>query len=277
MADVCLFVSTMLFYKSLYRFPKSSDYVSTLNKLFRPTSTASRHFDSKSTSELFKIRKRLFLEVYNDNISRDCSVIHVAGTKGKGSTVEYISSALINSGENVGVFTSPHLHTARERIKFGRRLISKEDMVHFGNISLTLMQKFTSAVFFDVLLTTALLYFGRKEVNYLVMESGIGGRYDSTNFVEAPVACVICSISLDHQGTLGETIEEIAWQKAGIIKRGSHVFTPSTQKPGVLEVFRKQCQAMEATLHVVDVDRFVVASRDLCNCLSSANKSILCA
>lgn len=87
------------------------------------------------------------------------------------------------------------------------------------------------------------------------MESGIGGRYDSTNFVESPAACVICSISLDHQGTLGETIQEIAWQKAGIIKNRSHVFTPSTQKPEVLEVFRKQCEAMQAVLHVVPVNR----------------------
>ncbi len=256
MSGLFFFFTSMIIYKRLIRKEsKITDYGATLKMLFQPSRLASRHIENKTTQEMFEIRKRLFRSIYEDNVSENCSVIHVAGTKGKGSTVEYISSGLIRSNKKVGIFTSPHLHTARERIKLGRDLISKDDMIHFGGISLRLMKDFSAAVFFDVLLTTALLYFGRKEVEYLVMESGIGGRFDSTNFVESPAACVICSISLDHQGTLGDTIQEIAWQKAGIIKDSSHVFTPSTQRPEVLEVFRRQCEAKQATLHVVSVNK----------------------
>lgn len=99
------------------------------------------------------------------------------------------------------------------------------------------------------------MHFGNKKTDWLVLESGIGGRYDSTNFFDNPSACVITSISLDHQALLGESLEQIAWQKAGIIKPKSHVFTPNTQKESVLEVFRKECRKMDATLHEVDICR----------------------
>ncbi len=234
-----------------------SDYVATLTKMFQPIKLQSRHNEKKSTTqEIFLSRRNFFRKLYNKNVSLRCRVIHVAGTKGKGSTVEYISSCLIANNKRVGVFTSPHLHTARERIRFGRELISQAEMVQFGSKSLELLKNCSFSVFFDLLLATALQFFGERNCEYIVFESGIGGRFDSTNFLEAPVACVICSISLDHQSTLGNTIEEIAWQKAGIVKRNSHVFTPSTQRPSVLEVFRKQCDALDATLHVVPVDRW---------------------
>jgi folylpolyglutamate synthase/dihydropteroate synthase len=90
------------------------------------------------------------------------------------------------------------------------------------------------------------------------VETGIGGRYDSTNFVESPAVSVITSISLDHQAMLGNTIAEIAWQKAGIIKNNGHVFTAATQDPRALEVFRQECEEKNATLHVVPVSRYCI-------------------
>lgn len=128
-------------------------------------------------------------------------------------------------------------------------------MIRLGNEVLEALSPQPWVVFFDLLLALAIKYFNEKNVRYMVLESGIGGRYDTTNFVDSPAACVITSISLDHQQLLGDTIEEIAYQKAGIIKQNAHVFTPATQAPSVLEVFRKECVKMEATLHEVPVGR----------------------
>jgi dihydrofolate synthase/folylpolyglutamate synthase len=146
------------------------------------------------------------------------------------------------------------LHTARERIKFNRNLITKKELVKFGNNAINLLQNFNWTVFFDILLATSILFFNEKKTNYIILESGIGGRFDSTNFIDSPVACVITSISLDHQAILGDNVEKIAWQKAGIIKKNSHVFTPNSQQQVVLNVIQQQCDAVGAILHVVDVD-----------------------
>lgn len=147
------------------------------------------------------------------------------------------------------------MHTARERVRIGREMISQADMVRLGQDSIDFLSEQSWTVFFDLLLALSLKYFSEKGVEYMVLESGIGGRYDTTNFIENPAACVITSISLDHQQLLGDTIEEIAWQKAGIIKPNSHVFTPATQEPSVLKVFRDQCSSVQATLHEVPVGR----------------------
>ena len=240
---------------------RANIYRQMLGKLFQPASKVISRHDNKvlSTEEAFELRKNFFSTLYqSNNLQHSCKVIHVAGTKGKGSTVEYISSALTASNAKVGVFTSPHLHTARERIKVDKDLISIEKMVEYANKAVEALKNSDQsvwAVFFDYFLMMAIQHFGEQKVNYIVLECGIGGRYDSTNFIDAPSACIITSISLDHQSVLGETIEEIAWQKAGIIKRNSHVFTPNTQLPSVIEVFKDQCEKLNARLHVVPVSR----------------------
>ena len=235
------------------------DYASVLSLLFKPIKLPSRHSTSTLTlDEGFKLRKGVFDELYSKmEIRSNCRVVHVAGTKGKGSTVEYISSSLIDSGAKVGIFTSPHMHTARERVRVGRELISHRDMIKFGREAIDLLTPHPWVVFFDLLVAVALKHFNEQRVEYMVLEAGIGGKYDTTNFVDAPAACVITSISLDHQLMLGNNIEEIAAQKAGIIKPFSHVFTPATQQPSVLQVFRNQCSEVQAQLHEVPVGRWV--------------------
>jgi len=240
----------------------STLYVETLRKLFYATFKApSRHTDSVvvSSTELFHARKAFFDE--HAGLTRtNPRVIHVAGTKGKGSTVEYIAAGL-RRASTVGVFTSPHLHTARERVKVGTQLISQADVVRYGDEALSLMAAVPWAVFFDKLLLLAMRYFDAQDgLEYLVMEAGIGGRFDSTNFIATPAAAVITSISLDHQALLGDTVAQIAWQKAGIIKAGGHVFTSAAQDPVALDVFRARCAEVDATLHVVPADRDRVAS-----------------
>lgn len=230
----------------------SEDYQSFLRKVFSVSANSNRH----SAFEKFERRKTFFeKEFQSSGIDPNVKIIHVAGTKGKGSTVEYIASAIRNS-YRVGVFTSPHLHTARERIKLNRNLISRFDFLQIGSAVWGDMQDKEWAVFFDYLLTMAIRYFGKMKVEYIVLETGIGGRFDSTNFVDKPSAVVITSISLDHQALLGDTVEEIAMQKAGIIKAGSNVFTPSSQLESVLKVISDQCQIVGAKLHIVPIERY---------------------
>lgn len=240
--------------------PIDAQYLLTLQKLFKFTfKLPSRHSATPqmSATELFQQRKTFFLaNCFNSDALRKAKIIHIAGTKGKGSTLEYISAGLRFAKDNkVGIFTSPHLHTARERIKIGTSLISKEDVVRLGDISLSKMSNIPWAVFFDILLSLAMQYFSEHNVDYIVMEAGIGGRYDSTNFLDKSDVSVITSISLDHQALLGNTVEEIAWQKAGIIKMNGNVFTSAAQDARVMSIIRQQCIEMNATLHVVPVSR----------------------
>lgn len=241
------------------------EYTSILGRLFKPVRLIPRH-STGALSEAFLLRKSVFQDLYAlSHVCHTCRVVHVAGTKGKGSTVEFISSSLVKNGNLVGVFTSPHLHTARERVRVGRDLISQADMIRLGQEAIEFLSEQSWTVFFDLLLALSIKYFAEKKVEYMILESGIGGRYDTTNFIENPAACVITSISLDHQQLLGETIEEIAWQKAGIIKPNSHVFTPATQQPSVLQVFRDECARVQATLHEVPVGRAYLAEHLSCD------------
>ena len=232
----------------------SSMYVSTLKRLFKATfKTPSRHSDSVQLSslELFEARKSFYQK--HATIRSKPQIIHIAGTKGKGSTVELIAAGLRSHSSKVGIFTSPHLHTARERVKIGTQLISQNDLTRLGNEVLDCMSDISWVVFFDMFLLLAMRYFDEQDVKYVVLEAGIGGRYDSTNYIDTPAAAVITSISLDHQALLGDTIEQIAWQKAGIIKPHGHVFTSAAQNPIALEIIRQHCVDVHAYLHVVPV------------------------
>lgn len=180
-------------------------------------------------------------------------VIHVAGTKGKGSTVEFIASTLRSAGYRVGVFTSPHIHTARERVKVGESLISKDVLCKYSVEAIERLQSKSWVMFFDLLVYVAIKHFAQENVEFIVLETGIGGRYDTTNFFDEPAAVAITSISLDHQAILGETVEKIAYQKAGIIKPNVHVFTPGSQRSSVIDVFQEECRSVGAHLHVVNI------------------------
>ena len=113
------------------------------------------------------------------------------------------------------------------------------------------MQNIQWANFFDILLFSALRYFGERKVDYIVLETGIGGRYDSTNFLESPTVSVITNIGMDHQALLGDTVEEIAGQKAGIIKKGIHVFITAKQTQSVLDVFTEEARLKSAPVNFI--------------------------
>ena len=163
--------------------------------------------------------------------------VHVAGTNGKGSTTAFLCKILEQTGKKIGMFTSPHLVDFEERIRINGVYISKEDVTRLGNQLLSMKFELPPTMF-DYCLAMAVLYFKEKQCDLMVMETGIGGRYDSTNALGVPEVAIITKIGFDHMGILGNTLEEIAGEKAGIMKTGCAVVT-TEQQPEVLEVFLK--------------------------------------
>lgn len=182
--------------------------------------------------------------------------IHVAGTNGKGSVVTKISRALETEGYRVGLFTSPHISTFRERIKVNGQLIDESSTAHLlMKIFKILETENISATFFEITTALAFAYFAAQQVDYAVLETGLGGRLDATNIV-IPELSVITSISFEHTEYLGHTLEEITAEKAGIIK--PHV--PVIIGPCVPEYLvkkiaeSKNSPVFQVTGHFVDFD-----------------------
>lgn len=148
--------------------------------------------------------------------------VHVAGTNGKGSTCAILSSVLKEAGYKVGLFTSPHLVKYNERIKINSLAISDDDLYNIlVEIDLFIKKNSIYLTEFEILTVAGFLYFARNNVDVAVIEVGLGGRLDSTNVIKKPAVCAITSISLDHVDRLGNTIEQIAFEKAGIVKNGA--------------------------------------------------------
>lgn len=161
-----------------------------------------------------------------DNPQNKIKCIHIAGTNGKGSTCAMIASILQYAGYKTGLYTSPHLVNYTERIKINAKYISKNDFAELlFDVVMTAEKNRIHATEFEILTAMAFLYFYREKVDFAVIETGLGGRLDATNIIQKPLISVITSISLDHTDRLGNTIEEIACEKAGIIKKGVPVVT----------------------------------------------------
>lgn len=164
----------------------------------------------------------LFLE-YLGNPQEQMKVIHVAGTNGKGSVCAYLNAMLLSEGKSVGLFTSPHLVKINERISVNGQQISDERFQQIFEEVLQAVRKMEKdglphPTFFEFLFGMAALTFAKEQVEYAVLETGLGGRLDATNSVKKPVCTVITSIGLDHMEILGDTVEKIAAEKAGILK-----------------------------------------------------------
>ena len=151
------------------------------------------------------------------NPEKKIKTVHIAGTNGKGSVASIINSVLIESGINTGLFTSPHINDFRERILINGEMISKDYMIEFTNRLYKLIEK-TKPSFFEVSTAMAFEYFFKNDVDIAVIETGLGGRLDSTNVLK-PIVSVITGIAIDHTEYLGNTIESIAGEKAGIVKK----------------------------------------------------------
>ena len=183
--------------------------------------------------------------------------IHVAGTNGKGSTCAMLESIYRAAGLRIGLFTSPHLVSFRERIQVNRRLIGKDDVVRLVEELQPLLGQFAPGhhpTFFEVVTVMALKFFCEQNCDLVIWETGLGGRLDATNIV-TPLASVITNIQLDHQQWLGDTLARIAAEKAGIIKPGVPVLT-ATVESEALAVIERIAKEKGAPLTVIPNSKF---------------------
>ncbi len=201
------------------------------------------------------------------NPQDDLKVIHVAGTNGKGSICRYIYSVLEAGGYKTGIYTSPFLEVFNERIELDGKYISDEDLSSYTDRVLSCVEIMTgrgeqSPTEFEVITALAFLYFKEKGCDYVVLEVGLGGKGDSTNVCSKPLVSVIASISFDHTDRLGDTLAQIAAEKAGIIKKGCPVVTSAEAKEA-LDVIRETAESKECTCFETKDVSYVITEEKL--------------
>lgn len=181
-------------------------------------------------------RMKSFMEIIG-NPQRDYKVIHVAGTKGKGSTCAILNSILTASGYNTGFYASPHMIDFRERIRIGNQMISKAELIDYVEKLKPYIKQVKGLTTFEIVTGLAFKYFSDKGAEFAVVEVGMGGRLDATNVV-SPLLSVITTISHDHMKILGKTLQKIAHEKAGIIKHNIPVVISRQKKSAKDEIIR---------------------------------------
>lgn len=189
------------------------------------------------------------------NPHKKVATVHIAGTKGKGSTATMLAKMLESNGYKVGLYTSPHVVHLHERIVVNSKMITDSQM--FGLLNrvyrpVNKMSKTDAPTFFEIMTALAFMHFVDSKVDVAVIETGLGGRLDSTNVIK-PEVVGITSLSIDHQNQLGSTIDSIAKEKAGIFKRGIPVITVQ-QAPEALRVLKSEALAVNAPLSITGKD-----------------------
>lgn len=180
--------------------------------------------------------------------------LHIAGTNGKGSAAEYCTNILRTCGYRTGTLTSPYIRHYRDRIRLNGEDIPKAAFTEICNF---VAERVGDEGYsqFEITMAIAMLYFVREHADVVVLETGIGGLVDSTNIIAPPLVSIITSVSMDHMQVLGDTIEQIAAQKAGIIKQGSEaVFAPDS-KPQALRVLIQTAEEQDCPYHIPDMEQ----------------------
>ena len=193
--------------------------------------------------------------------------VHVAGTNGKGSTCTEIASVLTAAGYRTGLYTSPYVIEFRERIRLNGEMIGWDDLVAVTetvrNAVASLASDGIVITEFEAVTAAAFLYYAEQNCDVVVLETGLGGRFDATNVIEEPLCSIITSVSLDHTKILGDTLAKIAFEKCGIIKAGRPVVSCVTQAPEVLETIRRTAVAGGSELVIADPSLFRVVHSDI--------------
>jgi dihydrofolate synthase / folylpolyglutamate synthase len=198
----------------------------------------------KKTKSKLKLKEVKLLDKLFDFPSKKFKSIHVAGTNGKGSLCTKIASALTHSGYKVGLYTSPHIRDYNERIKVnGRKIPLNKLKKDFSLIYKKALEHRIYPNFFEVMTIVAFIYFAEEKVDFAVIETGLGGRLDATNIV-TPILSIITSISFDHTDILGETLEKIAFEKAGIIKKNVDVLIGPNADFKAIKKKAKKCGSL---------------------------------
>lgn len=196
------------------------------------------------------------------NPQRDLRFVHIAGTNGKGSTLEYMSRILIDAGYKTGQFTSPYIEKYNDRIRInGRNVLDGRLDEIFLRIKDAASDDGYSQ--FEITLAAAFIYFKEENCDIVFLETGIGGALDATNIIEAPLVSVITSVSLDHTGLLGNTVKEIACQKAGIIKKDRPVVLSADNLYDTIEVVKEKAKRCGSRLVIPIPNMCVEVSSDI--------------
>ena len=184
---------------------------------------------------------------------RGLRCVHIAGTNGKGSCAAMVYAMLRAAGYSTGLYTSPDLTDPRERIRLNEVDITLSDFAAVTDRVRRACAGLPEPSYFEKMTAAAFLYFGEKGCDYLVLETGLGGRLDATKVIEDPAVSVIMPIGLDHTSLLGDTLSAIAGEKAGIVKPGRPVVC-APQRPEAEAVIAERCKALGAPLHLVDIN-----------------------
>ncbi|WP_111709387.1 bifunctional folylpolyglutamate synthase/dihydrofolate synthase [Lutibacter citreus] len=219
------------------------DYKNTVNWMFSQLPMYQRQGETAFKKDLSNTLK---LATYLGNPQRNFKSVHVAGTNGKGSTSHMIASVLQEAGYKVGLYTSPHLKDFRERIKINGEVISESDVINFTEANKSFLEE-NKLSFFEMTVGLAFNCFANHKVDIAVVEVGLGGRLDSTNII-SPEVSIITNIGLDHTQFLGETLPEIAFEKAGIIKDSIPVVIGEYQSD-VYTVFKNVSEDKNAIIY----------------------------
>lgn len=208
--------------------------------------------------EMFLERMKDFLDLIG-NPERGFKYVHISGTAGKGSVSSAVQACMVRAGIKAGLFTSPFVTSTIEKIYVGEKYI---DPLVFADIVDSLKPAIDKSIisgrhgapsYFELMLAIALLYFKKMRCEYVVLEVGLGGRYDATNIIKNPLITAITNIGLDHTNILGTRRSDIARDKSGIIKRGSRFFTTETD-PKILKIFEDACNAVEAEYSIIGLN-----------------------
>jgi dihydrofolate synthase / folylpolyglutamate synthase len=222
-------------------YQEAVDYIESLADLKKEESSK-----AKNDPAIRIKRVRHFLKLLK-NPEKGMQIIQVTGTAGKGSFSNLLNTIFFQAGLKSGLLTSPAVSTTIERISVGDKYI---DPLRFAVIVQALKPVINKIYvetpelfpsYFELILVIALLHFKNEKCKYVILEAGIGGRFDATNFSERNLIAVVTNVNFDHSGTLGNTLQQIAWQKAGVIKEKS-IFWTAEQDPALLEVFAKECE-----------------------------------
>lgn len=229
------------------------NYLETVNYLFN-IAPVFEHIGASAYKE--GLDNTYLLDEHFGHPHRKFKSIHIAGTNGKGSCSHTLAAILQNDGYKVGLYTSPHIMDFRERIKINGECISKEYVIEFVNQEKSLFEKIHPS-FFEVTTALAFKYFAEQHVDYAIIEVGLGGRLDCTNII-TPILSIITNISFDHTNFLGNTLEKIAKEKAGIIKPNIPAIigeTTNETKP----VFKTCAESMNAEIIYADENDEIIS------------------
>ena len=224
-------------------FQQTIDYLFTRLPMFSRIGAAAFKKDLTNTIELCN---------HLGNPHHQFKTVHIAGTNGKGSVSHMLAAVLQTAGYKTGLYTSPHLKDFRERIKINGEMIPEQAVIDFTETINPLIEKIEPS-FFEITVAMAFDYFAQQKVDIAIIETGLGGRLDSTNII-TPELAVITNIGWDHMNMLGDSLEKIAFEKAGIIKPGVPVIIGEVL-PETLPVFEQVAKEKKSAIHIVSDTR----------------------